>query len=222
MPSSRTSTLQVRSATTTVTCARVACECLTTSPTRWRGFWPRSVASDALTRDRVRRSAVTGRRSPTALARLLSEADRYRLENAVQLRHLTASIVVLARRRPAPSPAAEARKPTPTPRGPDNARAAAALVSPYPVLRSLRSRLAQSTTRRRTRWIDSRERAPRVAQTADRRRPAPSMDGTVRSKGTGRVARDPRRGPVVAPTDRPPGTRGSIGWGSSGHHEGLA
>jgi hypothetical protein len=33
---------------------------------------------------------------PTALARLASEADRYRLENAVQLRHLTASIVVLA------------------------------------------------------------------------------------------------------------------------------
>jgi hypothetical protein len=37
---------------------------------------------------------MSGRRSPTALARLRSEADRYRLENAVQLRHLTASIVV--------------------------------------------------------------------------------------------------------------------------------
>src|SRR3954447_3032900 len=57
---------------------------------------PASVASDALTRDRVRRSAVSGRRLPTALARLRSEADRYRLENAVQLRHLTASIVVHA------------------------------------------------------------------------------------------------------------------------------
>jgi hypothetical protein len=57
---------------------------------------PTSVASDALTRDRVRRSAVSGRRLPTAFARLRSEADRYRLENAVQLRHLTASIVVLA------------------------------------------------------------------------------------------------------------------------------
>jgi hypothetical protein len=33
---------------------------------------------------------------PTAVARLRSEADRYRLENAVQLPHLTASIVVLA------------------------------------------------------------------------------------------------------------------------------
>jgi hypothetical protein len=32
----------------------------------------------------------------TALARLRSEADGYRLENAVQLRHLIASIVVLA------------------------------------------------------------------------------------------------------------------------------
>ena len=30
MPSSRTSTLKVRLATTIVTCARVACECLTT------------------------------------------------------------------------------------------------------------------------------------------------------------------------------------------------
>ena len=52
---------------------------------------PTRIASDALTRDRVRRSAVSGRRLPTALARLRSEADRYRLENAVQLRHLTAS-----------------------------------------------------------------------------------------------------------------------------------
>ena len=33
---------------------------------------------------------------PTAVARLRSEADRYRLENAVQLRHLTTSMVVLA------------------------------------------------------------------------------------------------------------------------------
>jgi hypothetical protein len=57
---------------------------------------PTCVASDALTRDRVRRWTVSGRRLPTALARLRSEADRYRLENAVQLRHLTASIVVLA------------------------------------------------------------------------------------------------------------------------------
>jgi hypothetical protein len=57
---------------------------------------PTNVASDALTRDRVRRWAVSGRLLPTALARLRSEADRYRLENAVQLRHLTASIVVPA------------------------------------------------------------------------------------------------------------------------------
>jgi hypothetical protein len=61
-----------------------------------RAAMPTNVASDALTRDRVRRSAVSGRRLPTALARLRSEADRYRLETAVQLRHLTASIVVLA------------------------------------------------------------------------------------------------------------------------------
>ena len=54
------------------------------------------LARDALTRDRVRRWAVSGRRLPTALARLTSEADCYRLENAVQLRHFTASIVVLA------------------------------------------------------------------------------------------------------------------------------
>ena len=39
---------------------------------------------------------MSGRRLPTASARLRSEADRYRLENAVPLRHLTASIVVLA------------------------------------------------------------------------------------------------------------------------------
>jgi hypothetical protein len=57
---------------------------------------PTSVASDALMRDRVRRWAVSGPRLPPAFAHVRSEADRYRLENAVQLRHLTASIVVLA------------------------------------------------------------------------------------------------------------------------------
>ena len=61
---------------------------------------PTSVASDAPTCDRVRRWAVSGRRSPTALARLRSEADRYRLENAAQLRHLTASIAVRRVSRP--------------------------------------------------------------------------------------------------------------------------
>jgi hypothetical protein len=35
------------------------------------------LARDALTRDRVRRWAMSGRRLPTALARLRSEADRY-------------------------------------------------------------------------------------------------------------------------------------------------
>src|SRR4051812_42606136 len=47
-------------------------------------------------RDRVRRWAVSGPRLPTALAHVRSEADRYRLENAVHLRHLTAPIVVPA------------------------------------------------------------------------------------------------------------------------------
>jgi hypothetical protein len=47
-------------------------------------------------RHHVRLCAVCGRRLRTDLARLRSEADRYRLENAVQLRHLSASIVVFA------------------------------------------------------------------------------------------------------------------------------
>lgn len=40
------------------------------------------------------------------------------------------------------------------------ALAAAALVSPYLLVSSLRRRLAQPTTRRRTRWIDSRSAIP--------------------------------------------------------------
>jgi Secreted repeat of unknown function len=73
---------------------------------------PTSVASDAPTRDRVRRWTVSGRRSPTDLAHLGSEADRYRLENAVQLRHLTASIVVLAATAGADSNAARSGRST--------------------------------------------------------------------------------------------------------------
>ena len=40
------------------------------------------------------------------------------------------------------------------------ALAAAALVSPYLLVRSLRRRLAQPTTRRRRRWIDSPSASP--------------------------------------------------------------
>jgi hypothetical protein len=73
------------------------------------------------------------------------------------------------------------------------ALAAAALVSPYLLARTLRRRLAPPATRR----------APsRVVGRADRRRPAPSTNGGFRSGRTGRVELDPRRGPVVAPTDR--------------------